>query len=152
VVARCEFINPRSNLLDDTRGLVAENRGRWEVVVAIDEVQVTVTHTTADDAHPNLVLDRLVDLNVFYGQRLLRAAKDGGLHVATTPFGGAYGNTLCPPRSLVWTAYPAARYGNTGKRRDSDTMQLRMKALMKVAPAPGTLEIRDAPWASSARR
>jgi hypothetical protein len=31
-------------------------------------------------------------------------------------------------------------------------MQLRMKALMKVAPAPGTLEIRDAPWASSARR
>src|SRR6266542_418837 len=99
------FIHLGPNSLDDTRRLVAEDGRRWDVVIAVDEVQVAVAHTTADDAHQNLVVDRLVDVHVFDGQQLFRPVKDGGLHSAT--------RLLSPQRRPHPSACPGPAVGSS---------------------------------------
>src|SRR2546425_6235465 len=45
-------------------------------------MQVAVANTTGDDSHEHLVANGLVNLDVFYGQRLMGAVEDGGFHAA----------------------------------------------------------------------
>ena len=84
MVARLELVHVRSNLFDNARRFVAQNGRSGELVKTVDKVQVTVTHTTGHDAHDHLVLQRFIDIDVFHGQRLVRAMKDGRFHVSTS--------------------------------------------------------------------
>src|SRR5205085_4318762 len=64
VVARTEVVNLRPNRLDDARGFVAQNRRRWELVKAIDEMQIAVADTTGDHPNNDLMVERLVDVDL----------------------------------------------------------------------------------------
>jgi hypothetical protein len=104
VVARLDVGHVRADRLDDTRGLVAEDGGRGEGVVAVDEVQVAVADAGADGADEHLVGERLVDLHLFDRERLLRAVEDGGFHGGllrelTVLFDD--GASVLPPRGRV---------------------------------------------------
>ena len=65
--------------------LVAQDGRRGELVKAVDEVQVAVTHAAGDDAHHDLVVDGFVDVDLLDRQRLMRAMENGGLHVWLPP-------------------------------------------------------------------
>ena len=61
-------------------GLVAEDRGRGELIVAVDEVQVAVAHAARDRAHEHFAPDGLRDVDVLDGEGLLRSVEHGGFH------------------------------------------------------------------------
>ena len=61
-------------------GLVAEDRGGRERVIAVDEVEIAVAHAARDGAHEHLASDRLRDLNVLDGEGFVGTVKYRGFH------------------------------------------------------------------------
>ena len=80
VIAGLELGHVRADRLDDAGGLVAEDRGGRERVVAIDEVQIAVAHTARDGAHEHLASDGLRDLDVLDGEGFIGTMEYGGFH------------------------------------------------------------------------
>ncbi len=80
VIARLELADLEADLLDNPRGLVAEDGGRGERVVAIDEVEVAVTDPRGDDSDKDLAADGLVDVDFLDCQRLVRTMEYGCFH------------------------------------------------------------------------
>ena len=84
MVARLELIDLRANFLNNSCGFVAEDGGRWELVEAVDEVQVTMANAARSNAHDDFVIDGFVDIDLLGGQRLMRSMKKSGLHASTS--------------------------------------------------------------------
>src|SRR2546428_6020427 len=80
VIAGLELGHVRADRLDDAGGLMAEDRGRRERVVAVDEVQVAVAHTARDRAHEYLTSDGLGDLDVLDREGFVGTVEYGGFH------------------------------------------------------------------------
>src|SRR4029453_16492379 len=80
VVAALELGHVRADRFDNAGGLVAEDRGGRELIIAVDEVQVAMAHATGDRAHEDLALDGLRDLDVLDGEWLLGTVEHGGFH------------------------------------------------------------------------
>jgi hypothetical protein len=119
MVAWLELVNLRTDLLDDTGSLVAKHGWRWHLVEAVDEVQVTVADTAGHDSDEHLVLGRLINVDVFNGQRLMGSVEDGGLHVCNPRDGGdMLRQVRFPNRAAVgsfrarpgWYAQPQCQY------------------------------------------
>src|ERR1700694_602574 len=80
VIAGLELINLCPPLFDDAGGFVAQYGRSRHIVEAVHVVQVTVTDTAGHDTDENLMLGRLVNVDVFDSQRLMGSMEDGGLH------------------------------------------------------------------------
>src|SRR5207247_8128283 len=80
VIAGLDLGHVRTDGLDDAGGLVAEDRGGRELIVAVDEVKVAVAHAAGDRADEHLAADGLRDVDVLDGERLLGTVEHGGFH------------------------------------------------------------------------
>ena len=107
MVARFELVHVRPNFFDDARGFVAQNRRRGELIEPVDEVQITVTDATGDDADKHLVVHRLVDVDLFNGQRFMGSMKNGGLHMSLSlVYCDGTSNPLFPRRGPAYRQVP----------------------------------------------
>ena len=80
VVARLHVGDLLADFLDDTGGLVSEDRGRGVGIKSVDKMQVAVAHAAMRRLDENFAVLRLVDLDVLDGERLIGAMEDGGFH------------------------------------------------------------------------
>jgi hypothetical protein len=80
VITRFDIADRLARFFDDTRRLMTQYRRGWERVIAIDEMQITVTDATGDSAHQDLAILRLVDIYAFDRKGLIRAMEDGSFH------------------------------------------------------------------------
>ncbi|MNS80900.1 hypothetical protein D3C72_1145970 [compost metagenome] len=71
-----------ANLLDHTRGLVAEDSRHRVRVGAIEEMQVRMAHAHGGGAHQHFARAGLADGNIFDHQRGLGLMQDSGFHEA----------------------------------------------------------------------
>src|SRR5262249_30662628 len=118
VVTRLEFGHVGADRFDDSGGLVAEDRWGRELVVAVDEVQVAVTHTAGRRAHEYLALDGLRDLDVLDREGFLGTVEHGGFHEGSfsraADLGREHELPAPPgaPRSSRRSGYPSKRSAN----------------------------------------
>jgi hypothetical protein len=110
VITGLELRHVRSDGLDDAGGLVAQDRGGRELIVAVDEVQVAVAHAAGDRAHEHLAADGLRDLDVLDRQGLVGTVENCGFHaglLSRLPWGDATsdgGRRQCASRVFLTKA------------------------------------------------
>ena len=71
MVARLQIGDGLADLLDDAGGLVTENRGRGMRIQSLDEMQIAVAHAGRGGADEDLVILRIIDVDLLDGQRLI---------------------------------------------------------------------------------
>jgi hypothetical protein len=80
VVTRLEIADAFADLLDYAGCFVAEDRWRTVRIETLDEMQIAVADAGRDRAHQDLVILRIIDIDLLDRQRLIGTMKYGGLH------------------------------------------------------------------------
>jgi hypothetical protein len=75
--------NALVKIIDDSRRFMAEYRGRGMRVQSFDEMQIAVADAGRSGANQDLVILRIVDIDLFDFQRLIGTMKYCGLHSCT---------------------------------------------------------------------
>ena len=85
MVARLELRDAGTDGLDDAGALVAENGGVGHGGGAVEVVEVAAADATGGGLDEHLAFDRLVDLDVFDGDRLADVVEDHCSHGGSPP-------------------------------------------------------------------
>src|SRR6266436_3569593 len=80
MIARFHVADRLPGFLDNPRGLMAQHRRGGEWVIAIDEMQVTVTDAAGNGAHHNFAVLRPVNIDTFDRKGLIGPMEDSSFH------------------------------------------------------------------------
>ena len=80
MVARRDVPHVRAHRFDDARGLVSQHHRPLHRNVGVDDVEIAAAHAAGCRPQQNLVLHRVVDVDLFDGQRLVGLVVDRGFH------------------------------------------------------------------------